>query len=125
MEKKKILIIDDQEIIRELIATLVPEDKYIIIPISDATKALEIATKVNPNLILLDIMMPKLNGLKLCSMFKNNEGLKGTPIIIVSSRGQKMDIKKGLEAGADDFLPKPFIPDELVEKIEVLTRQKT
>ena len=116
----KILIVDDQPAVRELLATTLEIGDYQLILADDGVRALEIATGEHPDLILLDVMMPNsdFDGLEVCRRIKQNPSTADITIIILSAKGQKMDIEAGLMAGADDYIYKPFSPVALIEKVE-------
>lgn len=116
---KKILIVDDQSDIRKLLKILL-EFKYEVLQTATADEASKIIDTWVPELILLDIMMPGMNGLQLCKQLKNEKDGRTTKVIIVSARGTKNDIEIGLSAGADAYVVKPFSPMELFSTIETM-----
>jgi two-component system alkaline phosphatase synthesis response regulator PhoP len=113
----KILIADDEAFIRLLIQQTFEEleDQGTLIFTADSgEKALEIIRAEKPNLVLLDVMMPKVNGFEVCQAVKQDEGLKNTFIVILTAKGQEFDRTRGEQVGADIFMTKPFDPDELI-----------
>lgn len=116
---KKILIVDDQTDIRKLLKILL-EFKYEVLQTATADEASKIIDTWVPDLILLDIMMPGMNGLELCKKLKSEKDGRTAKVIIVSARGTKNDIEIGLSAGADAYVVKPFSPLELFSTIESL-----
>ena len=114
---KKILVVDDQADIRKLMR-LTLGLRYQVSEASCATEASEKVAEERPDLVLLDVMMPGLNGIKWCSMMKNLVGIPSMKIIFVSARGQAKDIQEGMDAGADGYITKPFSPLELLNTIE-------
>ena len=116
---KKILIVDDQLEIRELVdVTLRGEDTQIIMA-ETGEQAIEIAKNEKPDLILMDIAMPgDIDGLKATRIIKNDPETKDCKIVILSAKGQKIDIEKGSEVGADEYFIKPFNPLDLITKVE-------
>jgi DNA-binding response OmpR family regulator len=121
---QKILIVDDEVHIRSLLEQTLEdlEDEGVeLLMASDGEEALEIIHAERPNLVLLDIMMPILDGFEVCDTVKNKLGLQEVYIILLTAKGQEFDKQKGKEVGADLYMTKPFDPDELLEKsIEVL-----
>ena len=115
---KKILIVDDEERVRRLIETTLDIGDFQIFQAKDGEEALKIAQEEKPALILLDIMMPGMDGFEVCKRLKNNSETKGSYIIMLTAKGQKQDIEKGYTVGADDYFVKPFSPMELLNKIE-------
>jgi DNA-binding response OmpR family regulator len=117
----KILIVDDDVSITELMKALVKMEGHTPITVNDSTKALEAANSVNPDLITLDLMMPGLTGFDLCELLHHDPKFANTPIIIVSARDDAESKEKALQAGASDYITKPFGVDNFLEKIKELT----
>ncbi len=118
MEKKTIMIVDDEEALVEIIRIKLESEGYNVMVAYDGKEALEKINKQKPNLILLDIMMPELNGFEVCKKLKNNESLKYIPVIMLSAKAQEVDIKKGREVGAIDYITKPFDFAQMIEVIK-------
>ena len=117
---KKILIVDDKLEVVELVnATLEGED-YQVIDASDGREALEKIKREKPDLVLLDVIMPKMDGLEVLSEAKKDPKTKDIPIIILTAKGQKVDKEKGKRLGAQDYIVKPFSPSHLLAKIEAI-----
>ena len=115
----KILIADDETHIRVLLEQTLEEleDEGVdLIITANGQEALENIMAERPNLIFLDVMMPKMNGFEVCSKIKNEFGWRDTYIILLTAKGQEFDKQKGLEVGADLYMTKPFNPDEIVSK---------
>jgi two-component system, OmpR family, alkaline phosphatase synthesis response regulator PhoP len=115
--KGKILIVDDEAHIRLLIAQSLEEleDNGVSILIAeDGDEAVDIVQKEHPNLVFLDVMMPRLNGFDTCEKIKNTLGLTEVKIVLLTAKGQEFDRERGKEVGADLFMTKPFDPDELL-----------
>lgn len=115
----KILIVDDEPHIRILLEQTLEdlEDEGVELFIAeDGEEALETIREENPELVFLDVMMPKLNGFQVCNKVKNELGIKSIYIILLTAKGQEFDKQKGQEVGADMYMTKPFNPDEIVEK---------
>ncbi len=119
--RKKILIIEDEESIRLLLEECFIRFKNVgvdVLVASDGLKGLEIAKRERPELIFLDIMMPKLNGYDVCEEIKKYPQLQNTHIIFLTAMGQTIDIEKGMQAGAKEYIKKPFDIQELIKKTE-------
>ena len=119
--RKKILIIEDEESIRLLLEKCFISFKNVgvdVLVASDGLKGLEIAKRERPELIFLDIMMPKLNGYDVCEEIKKYPQLQNTHIIFLTAMGQTIDIEKGMQAGAKEYIKKPFDIQELIKKTE-------
>jgi DNA-binding response OmpR family regulator len=115
----KILIVDDEPHIRLLLKQTLEdfEDQGVrILTAENGRKALEIIKTESPDLVFLDVMLPEMNGYELCNKVKIEFGLKGVYIVMLTAKGQELDKSRGLEAGADLYLTKPFDPDAIVEK---------
>ncbi|HMU92006.1 MAG TPA: response regulator [Anaerolineales bacterium] len=117
----KILIIDDDMETTKLLESLVKMNGHSPTSINNSADAIETANSIIPDLILLDIMMPRINGIQLCKMFQSTQTLKHIPIIIVSALNDIGSKKDAFNAGAKDFITKPFLPKELAQKINALT----
>ncbi len=116
---KKILIVDDEPHIRALLEQTLEdfEDNDVeIFTAKDGQEGLEIIKDEQPNLVFLDVMMPKMNGFDVCQAVKHELNLQDVYIIMLTAKGQEFDKKKGLESGADTYMTKPFDPDEIIEK---------
>jgi two-component system, OmpR family, alkaline phosphatase synthesis response regulator PhoP len=115
----KILIVDDEAHLRMLIQQTLEEleDEGVeLLTASNGEEALEAIQAEAPKLVFLDVMMPKLSGFDVCSRVKQTLGLKDVYIVLLTAKGQEFDKQKGLEAGADLYMTKPFDPDALLEK---------
>jgi two-component system, OmpR family, alkaline phosphatase synthesis response regulator PhoP len=115
----RILIVDDEAHLRMLIQQTLEEleDEGVeLLTASDGEEALETIRASSPKLVFLDVMMPKLSGFDVCSRVKHTLGLQDVYIVLLTAKGQEFDKKKGIEAGADMYMTKPFDPDALLEK---------
>ena len=121
---KKILVVDDEPHIVKLVQSRLKANGYDVITAFDGKEALDIAHKENPDLIILDLMLPQMDGYKVCGLLKRDTKYINVPIILFSARAQEEDIKLGQEVGADAYITKPFKPDELLEKIEKLLKER-
>lgn len=117
---KKILLIDDEPDMRTVNGALLESYGYEVILAKDGYEALEIIHKNTPDLILLDLMMPGIDGYQLCGMLKHNRRYLSIPVIILSARYRQQDQDTARAAGADDYIIKPFEPQTLIEKISLL-----
>ena len=120
-----ILVIEDDKDIRELITFNLKNDGFNVITSIDGEEGLEKTTFHNPDLILLDIMLPGINGFQFCSSIRKRKNFKDTPVIILTALGDEKNIVKGLEKGADDYITKPFSNKVLLARVKnVLKRNK-
>ena len=114
---QKLLIVDDEAHIRMLIEQTLEDledDGVELLFAENGEQALEIIQKEEPNLVFLDVMMPKMNGMDVCQKVKNELNLSDVYIILLTAKGQEIDRKNGLEMGADRYMTKPFDPDEML-----------
>ncbi len=115
--KKKILIVDDDIVNLEIVAELL-EDDYEIQTLESGERALETIRNICPDLIILDIMMPGANGYEICKQIKADEQLKKITVILISAKAMLKETRLGFEAGADDYITKPFEHAELQDRIK-------
>ena len=113
----KILVIDDSSVICDLVKFTLTMKNHEVITAEDGDSGIKAAKKDQPDLILLDILMPKMNGYEACSILKKDELTKNIPIFILSSKGQMSDLEQAFKFGADNYITKPFNPDKLNEII--------
>lgn len=126
MAKKKILIIDDEVDIVELVKTRLELDNYYVMPCYSSKRGLEIVKREKPDLILLDIMMPDLDGYEVCKILKADSDTKNIPVILFTAKQEEAKIiqDKCLELGADDYILKPYDPIALLSKVKFILRSK-
>lgn len=117
---QKILIIDDDPTLLKLIQAVLNSNGYEVLSASEAPNGLELAMKQKPDLIILDVMMPVINGFNICRLLKAEQKHKHIPIILLTSRSTENDQKIGNEVGADAYFPKPCKIEELLIKIKEL-----
>jgi CheY-like chemotaxis protein len=119
---KKILIVDDQPEVRELVQVTLEIGDYQILTAENGQQAIEVARAAHPQIILMDIMMPgsSIDGLEACRQLKTDPATADIYIVMLSAKGQEMDIANGLIAGANDYFTKPFSPIALIEKVEAI-----
>jgi CheY-like chemotaxis protein len=116
----KILIAEDEPDIRELVAFTLRFGGYEVVAASNGEEALNAAGREFPDLILMDVRMPKMTGYEACRLMKANEKLKDIPVVFLSAKGQDAEIQTGLEAGAEEYLLKPFSPDQLTNRVRAI-----
>ena len=115
---KRVLIVEDQADIRKLIRMTLEFEDYEIHEASDGATGLRVARSIKPDLMLLDVMMPgELDGLQVCARVRALPALRDTRVVLLTARGQAQDRDAGQEAGADEYLIKPFSPLQLIENI--------
>ncbi|MCS7250092.1 MAG: response regulator [candidate division WOR-3 bacterium] len=119
---KKILIIEDEEAIRFILEKRLSDAGYLVISAENGIEGLNKARKENPDLILLDLMLPGIDGYQICSILKRDRRYAHIPIIILTARIQQKDYELAIELGADAFLTKPFESQVLLSKIEELLK---
>lgn len=122
MEKETILIVDDEKEIRNLIEIYLKNEGYQVLKAADGLEAIDVLEKHEVQLIILDVMMPKMDGIQACMKIREE---KNMPIIMLSAKSQDMDKIMGLTTGADDYLTKPFNPLELVARVKSQLRRYT
>ena len=120
MAKGRILVVDDEIYIVHILDFSLGMEGYEVITALDGEQALEKARTEKPDLIVLDIMMPKLDGYETCKILKAEAETKDIPVILLSAKGRNVDQKIGFEVGADDYITKPFSPRKLVERINAI-----
>lgn len=116
VNRPRILIIDDEEDILMIMEHAL-ESHAEIVRASDGIEAVQHLVKYQPDLLVIDIMLPKMNGFQLCQSLRSNRAFETIPILMCSAKAQKKDIDMALRSGATDFLPKPFEPDDLLKKV--------
>lgn len=117
---KKILIVDDEIQLVEMVRIRLEAAGYEVIAAYDGQEGLDKAKKDKPDLIILDLMLPKMDGYKVCGLLKNDSRYSKIPIIMFTARAQEDDMKLGKELGAEEYLTKPFEPALLLDKIKEL-----
>jgi two-component system alkaline phosphatase synthesis response regulator PhoP len=122
-EDVKILIVDDEKDILEFVSYNLKKEGFSIITASNGLEGIEIATREKPNLILLDIMMPEMDGIEVCRSLRKSEEFNQTMITFLTARGEDFTQISALEAGGDDFIAKPIRPRVLVSRIKALLRR--
>ena len=116
----KILIAEDERDIRDLVAFTLRFAGHEVFAASNGEEAVEMAPNVNPDLILMDGRMPRMTGYEACKAMKANPDLKDIPVVFLSAKGQETERQQGLDAGAEEYLLKPFAPDQLTAQIKII-----
>ncbi len=124
MAKQTILVVDDEEDIRELIELNLSREGYTILPCETGEQALDRAFSKRPDLIVLDLMLPGIDGLEVCKRLKNDSNTRQIPVVMLTAKGEEADIVAGLELGADDYVTKPFSGKVLVARVRRLLRRR-
>ncbi len=119
----KILIAEDEPDIRELVTFMLKFAGYEVVAAANGEDAVRTASRERPDLVLMDVRMPRMTGYDACRMMKANPDLRDVPVVFLSAKGQESEIQSGLEAGAEAYLLKPFSPAELTNRVRgILTR---
>lgn len=116
----KILIAEDERDIRDLVAFTLRFAGHEVFTAANGEEAVDMAPKVNPDIILMDVRMPRMTGYEACKVMKQNPDLKDIPVVFLSAKGQEAEIQQGLEAGAEEYLLKPFAPDQLTSHVKAI-----
>ena len=116
----KILIAEDERDIRDLVAFTLRFAGHEVFAASNGEEAVEMAPNVNPDLILMAVRMPRMTGYEACKAMKANPDLKDIPVVFLSAKGQETERQQGLDAGAEEYLLKPFAPDQLTAQIKII-----
>ncbi|MBE3565579.1 MAG: response regulator transcription factor [Thermogemmatispora sp.] len=122
-QREKILVVDDEEVLVEAIAYSLEQEGYQVLTALDGRAALELARRERPQLIILDIMLPEIDGLEVCRQLRREPATATTPIMLLTARGEEIDRVVGLEVGADDYVTKPFGRRELLARVRALLRR--
>jgi len=124
MMTKKIIVIEDEEAIQELLHYNLNKEGYDITCVENGEEGIKTAKKELPDLIILDLMLPGIDGLEACKILKNDPLTEHLPIVMLTAKGEEADIIVGLELGADDYIIKPFSPRVLLARIKAVLRRK-
>jgi DNA-binding response OmpR family regulator len=119
-ERPLVLAADDEEDILELIVFRLERSGYDVVGARDGAEALELARSAKPDLAVLDVMMPKMDGFELTRRLREDEATSRMPIILLTARSQESDVQRGFDSGADDYLRKPFSPQELRARVQAI-----
>jgi DNA-binding response OmpR family regulator len=119
-----VLVADDEEDIRALVAFRLERAGYEVITAADGEEALTLATTRLPDLVVLDMMMPKATGLEVTRSLREQDETKDIPVILLTARAQEADVARGFEAGVDDYVKKPFSPQDLQLRVQALLERR-
>ena len=117
MERRKVLVVDDEQYIRQLVSSALGGD-YTVVEASDGEEAINITRQLRPDLILMDILMPKLDGYTACHEIKRDEATGAIPVVMITGVGYELNMKLAEELGADGYITKPFDVQELMDKVK-------
>ena len=123
MSDPVILVAEDERDIRELIVFTLQLSGFNVVEVPNGEEAVKKAVEINPDLILMDVRMPKMTGYEACKELKSKDNTKDIPIVFLSAKGQEAEVNTGLELGAEEYFLKPFAPDELSTRVnKILTK---
>ena len=117
MGKKKILVVDDSRTALFMVTTILRKERYELVTASDGEQALEVAAAELPDLILMDVIMPRKTGFEACRELKRREDTKAIPVILVTTRGEGENVEAGFQSGCNDYVTKPINAQELLTKV--------
>ncbi len=120
MAKGKILVVDDEVNITQILEFSIGAEGYEVVTAANGEEAIDKARREQPDLIILDVMMPKIDGYEACRILKANPLTKGIPVVLLTAKGRDIDKRLGYEVGATDYIIKPFSPNKLVDRIHQL-----
>jgi two-component system phosphate regulon response regulator PhoB len=123
VERERILVVEDEEDIQELLRYNLSREGYDVVCVSTGEKALRSASEHAPDLVLLDLMLPGLDGLEVCRILKRDPATGRCAIVMLTAKGEEADVVAGLELGADDYVTKPFSPRVLLARIRAVLRR--
>ncbi|MCU7943084.1 MAG: response regulator [Candidatus Thiodiazotropha sp. (ex Cardiolucina cf. quadrata)] len=121
---KTILIVDDEPNIVLSVEYLMKREGYQVMTANDGQVAIEMIADIRPDLLILDVMMPRKNGFEVCREIRADPALSGLPILMLSAKGREAEIKKGISLGADAYVTKPFSTHDLVDKVNQLLQSR-
>jgi len=116
MDRPKVLVVDDEPFICRSLSFVLRKENYEVFEARNGEDALAFIRENQPDLVFMDVMMPKMNGFDVTRAVKSDDKLKGTKIILLTAKGQDADRATGVEAGADDYMTKPFSPSKILER---------
>ena len=119
-----ILVADDEDDVRDLVVYRLTRSGYDVVEARDGDEALQLAARTTPDLAVLDVMMPKVDGYEVTRRLRADAATSRIPVILLTSRSQESDVSQGFDVGADDYLKKPFNPDELTARVRALLARR-
>jgi len=123
MARAKVLVVDDEEYIQHILNFSFGAEGYDVVTASDGEEGVSKAKDEKPDVIVMDIMMPKMDGYEACKQIKTDPQTKDIPVILLTAKGRDADRKLGSEVGADDYVVKPFSPGRLIERVEGIMKK--
>ncbi len=120
----KILIAEDERDIRDLITFTLKFAGHDVVAVTNGEEALASARVENPDLVMMDVRMPKMTGYEACKQMKADDKIKHIPVVFLSAKGQESEVATGLEVGATEYILKPFAPDQLIKRVTELLSRK-
>jgi two-component system alkaline phosphatase synthesis response regulator PhoP len=123
MSRGKVLVVDDEEYIQHILNFSFGAEGFEVVTAADGEAAVTMARSEKPDIIVLDIMMPKMDGYEACKQIKADPETQNIPVILLTAKGREIDRKLGAQAGADDYVVKPFSPGRLIERVEGLIKR--
>jgi two-component system alkaline phosphatase synthesis response regulator PhoP len=123
MSRGKVLVVDDEEYIQHILNFSFGAEGYDVVTAGDGEEGIKKARSEKPDIIVLDIMMPKMDGYEACKRLKTDPHTKNIPVILLTAKGREVDRKLGSQAGADDYVVKPFSPGRLIERVEGMMKR--
>jgi two-component system alkaline phosphatase synthesis response regulator PhoP len=120
MYQGKILVVDDEVYILHILDFILGAENYDVITATNGEQALQKVREERPDLVILDIMMPRLDGYETCRLIKKDPATKTIPVILLTAKGREVDQKLGREVGAADYMTKPFSPSKLIERVQAI-----
>ena len=117
MEAKRILVVDDEARVREMLEFRLRLFGYEVLTAANGSEALDVAASEKPDLVLLDVMMPELDGFQVCSRLKQNEATKNIPVVMLTAKAEAKDVTRAFNSGAEDYVVKPYDPVVLQQKV--------
>ena len=119
----KILVAEDEEDIRELIAFTLRFAQFEVLTAANGAEAVDVVRAERPDLILMDVRMPRMTGYEACRILKEDDETAEIPIVFLSAKGQETEIQQGLSSGAEEYILKPFAPDDLTRQVKSILRR--
>jgi DNA-binding response OmpR family regulator len=123
MSRGKVLVVDDEEYIQHILNFSFGAEGYEVVTAADGEEGIKKAQDEKPDIIVLDIMMPTMDGYEACKRLKSDPKTKAIPVILLTAKGRDVDRRLGSEAGADDYVVKPFSPGRLIERVEGIMKR--
>ena len=120
MYQGRVLVVDDEVYILHILDFILGAEGYDVVTATNGEQALQKVREEKPDLVILDIMMPKLDGYETCRMIKNDAATKQIPVILLKAKGREVDQKLGREVGASDYITKPFSPNKLIDRVQAI-----